>query len=328
MKKDKVLIYAIVASIAFHLIAVSVVGRTSASRLNAAPVVKSQHKLLEVDLVKTPADALQEKPKPIYRPTSEPMEETRPRQVMPSALRDEPMQSSSIAPRPISSRVVSSSSPRAHVSSNRLPGNPGGKLNVGSTSANGDLGGNWDGGRTSVGWVSGGDDGRGKGSGSGAGEGRPDPIRNASDGPGTTPAPAPEPPKTVSVRVCDESGMLAGEYCRSTSIKSFIEDHQPSHTCNRCYKSRLADQANPILIKDANISVPASVDEGLSVTVKVEYTVTDDGSVANIDVIKSSGSRALDKAVVSTTSRLKYKPAVQDGVPRSVKMTRVYKINT
>jgi TonB family protein len=126
--------------------------------------------------------------------------------------------------------------------------------------------------------------------------------------------------------------MLAGEHCTSTSAKTFIDGEEPGRACNRCkapeHKSRLADQANPILVKDSSVSVPSSVDEGLSVTVKVEYTVTDDGAVTGVSVIQSSGIKALDKAVVSTTSRLRYKPAVQDGVARSVKMTRTYRFNT
>ncbi|MHB9037465.1 MAG: energy transducer TonB [Armatimonadota bacterium] len=325
--KDKVLTYAIAASVAAHLIAVGVVGRTSASRLNAAPVAASAERLINVDLVKEPAEATKEKLKPVDRPTPEPEATPRPlleEQTPRAATMPPPTQTM----RPVS-RPAAFTPSKPHGFGNRLPGNPGGKLNIGSTSAHGDLGGNWGGGRTPTGWVPGSDDGKGRGSGSGAGEGRPEPVKNASEGPGMAPAPE---PKTVSVKVCDESGLLAGEYCKSTGNKSFIDGDEPRRVCNRCkapeHKSRLADQANPTLIKDASVSVPSSVEEGLSVTVKVEYTVTEEGSVRDVDVIQSSGNRTLDKAVVSTTSRLKYKPAVQDGVARSVKMTRTYRVNT
>jgi TonB family protein len=61
------------------------------------------------------------------------------------------------------------------------------------------------------------------------------------------------------------------------------------------------------------------VEEGLSLTVVLEYTVTADGDVTGVQVSKSSGNRALDRAVSSAASSLKYKPAVQDGVSRAVR---------
>lgn len=324
--KDKVLTYAIAASIAAHILVVGVVGHSSAARLNTASAAVLAPKFIKVDFVGDPSEAT--KPKPVETSRSEPIASQLDRQAQPDPEMTTPIYNAS--PRQLIRQPISvPGAPRG--SGHQMPGNPGGKLNIGSTSANGDLGGNWGGGRTPVGWVPGSDDGKGKGSGSGAGEGRPDPVKNASDGPGREPAPVPVP-RTVSVRICDQSGMLAGEYCRSTSARSFIEGEQPSRTCTHCkapeYKSRLADQANPVLTRDAGVSVPASVEEGLSLTVKVEYTVTNEGSVSDVSVIQSSGNRALDKAVISATSRLKYKPAVQDGTARSVKMTRTYRINT
>jgi TonB family protein len=70
------------------------------------------------------------------------------------------------------------------------------------------------------------------------------------------------------------------------------------------------------------------VDEGLSLSVQVEYTVTASGDVTGVQVTRSSGVNAVDKACVSAASGLKYKPAVQDGIARSVKMSRTYRINT
>lgn len=326
--KDKVLTYAIAASIAAHILVVSVVGHSSAARLNSASAAVLTPKFIKVDFVGDPSEAT--KPKPIETPEAEPVTNQldRPSQIVSQILprMSQPIPNTSVRPS-MRQPISVPSTPRG--SGRQMPGNPGGKLNIGSTSANGDLGGNWGGGRTPVGWVPGSDDGRGKGSGSGAGEGRPEPVKNTSDGPGTAPAPA---PRTVSVRICDESGMLAGEYCKSTRAKTFIEGEQPTRVCTHCKaperKSRLADQANPILVRDANVSVPSSVEEGLNLTVKVEYTVTDEGSVSSVSVIQSSGNRALDRAVIGATERLKYKPAVQDGTARSVKMTRTYRINT
>jgi TonB family protein len=196
------------------------------------------------------------------------------------------------------------------------------------------LPGSWSNGHTPVGWVPGGNSGSGKGSGNSPGVGDLEPPKHASEGPGTHPAPEPPPPpepRKVSLKVCSESGMLPGENCKHTRTETYIEGHEPGHTCNKCepeHKSRLADQEKPVLVRDSEISVPASVEEGLSVTVQVQYTVTADGDVSGIDVIRSSGNHSLDKAVVSATSRLKYKPAVSDGVARSVKMTRSYTVKT
>ncbi|MCE5324208.1 energy transducer TonB [bacterium] len=326
--KDKILTYAIAASIAAHILVISVVGHSSLTRLSTASAAVPTPKFIKVDFVGDPSEAV--KPKPVETPKSEPAAKQTERQyksespILPKQTAKVPITSI----RPATRQPISvPHTPRG--TGHQMPGNPGGKLNIGSTSANGDLGGNWGGGSTPAGWVPGSDDGKGKGSGSGAGEARPDPVKNASDGPGTAPAPA---PRTVSVRICHQSGMLAGEYCKSTGFRTYIEGRQPRRVCTHCkppeHKSRLADQANPILIRDTSVSVPASVDEGLSLVVKVEYTVTDEGSVSGVSVIKSSGYRALDKVVISATSKLKYKPAVQDGTARSVKMTRTYRINT
>ena len=125
--------------------------------------------------------------------------------------------------------------------------------------------------------------------------------------------------------------MLPGEHCKNTRMESFIDGRQPGRKCNQCiaeHKSRLADQEKPSILRDSQVSVPGSVEEGLSLVVEVSYTVTAEGSVTGVDVVKSSGNRAVDRAVVSAASDLKYKPAVQDGVPRSVKMTRTYRIKT
>ena len=108
----------------------------------------------------------------------------------------------------------------------RVAGNPGGKLNVGALSRQGDLAGNWAGGRTPAGWAPGGDNGSGKGSGSGSGTGTPEPPKQAAEGPAARPAPAPPAPKTVSVRVCEASGMLAGDHCKRTRIQTFVDGTQ------------------------------------------------------------------------------------------------------
>ena len=315
--RDRVLLYAIGISVILHLIAISVVGRTSASRLNnntsTAPV---QH-LVKVDFVRDPDDAIK-KPRPVI--VNRPPEHTQ--TINPR---------NPYVPQPISAPPVTVHSIKAH----RAPGNPGGKLNVGSASKNGDLGGDWSGGRTPVGYVPGNDRGTGIGSGNGPGVGHPEPDRNASDGPGTTPAPAPPPlpePKMVNVRVCNESGMIPGDHCKHSHSESYVDGKEPGRTCNQCkapepeFKSRLADHAKPKRIRDWNVSLPSSVEEG-NYTVVIGYTVTKDGIVTGAKVVKSSGNRAVDRAFVNAAPEMKYKPAVQDGVALSVYMTRECNVN-
>jgi len=324
-RSDKVLTYAIGISVVAHLIAFGVIGRTSASRLAVTSVSEPSH-LIDVKLVDN------SQPLPVQRvsmrtiPPKPDLSEPIPTRV--ADFRQPPIDSRFAAVSPTQNRAIRSSAP-----SNRMPGNPGGRLNTGSVSAHGDLGGSWQGGRTPSGWVPGAEDGTGKGSGRGSGEGRPEPVANASEGPGREPAPAiAVAPRRVSLKICDASGMVAGEYCTSTHNESFNEGSEPSSICNRCrapeHKSRLADQEKPVLTRDSRVSVPSSADEGMSFNVTVEYTVNTEGGVSGINVIKSSGNRAVDRAVTSAVADLRYKPAVQDGVARSVKMTRTYKINT
>lgn len=324
--RDRVLTYAIAISVLLHVAAVGVIGRTSVARLNNAAPQAHASRLINVDLVNSPDDALKPPPKPVV-PEAKPEPEVMPDRTrpMPPTANVRP-QPSPVPPRP----VTSYQGAQPNGTGTHAPGNPGGKLNIGSTSAHGDLSGNWSGGRTPSGWVPGNDNSQGKGSGNSAGVGTPEPVKNATEGPSMHASPPPPTPKTVSVRICEDSGMLAGEHCKRTRTESFIEGNQPTRICDRCkapHISRLADQAKPVLIKDCALAT-GSLDEGLSVSVSVEYTVTADGDVTGVSITRSSGNRATDQAAVRATSRLKYKPAVQDGVPRSVKMTRTYQINT
>ena len=312
--RDRVLLYAIGISVVLHLVAVGVVGRTSASRLNNNTATAPVQRLVKVDFVGDPDEAVK-KPEPVI------MNRPQPEKIIP------PENTPTFNPH--NPYVSQPNYVTAHsIKSNRVPGNPGGKLNVGSASRNGDIGGDWSGGRTPVGYVPGNDRGTGIGSGNGPGVGHSEPDRNASDGPRTTPAPPPPPePKTVNVRVCNESGLIPGENCKHSHSESFVDGREPGRTCNQCkapepeFKSRLADHAKPKRIRDWNVSLPSSVEEG-SYTVVVGYTVTKEGNVTGAKIISSSGNRAVDRAVVKAAPDMKYEPAVQDGVPLNVTMTR------
>lgn len=343
--RDRMWTYAIVGSLVLHLLGLGIIARTYAARM-ASPEAVRASRYIKVDLVDLPEDrpAARKSAAPRYTPPDRPLP-VRPNVPVQSLRGFTPPRTSPVPHRPMpsASQARPSAPPRAQgdnpepIRTVRVPGNPGGRLNTGTPSAHGDLGGSWTGGRTPVGWVSGDDSGRGKGSGSGIGVGAPDPPKHVDDGPGTRPAPPPlpaPPPPTVSVRVCVVSGDLPNDHCRNTRTETFVEGRQPSSRCARCkapepeHKSRLADRSEPELIRDSRPKIPDSVEEGLSVTVKVEYTITEDGDVTGVRVIRSSGSKVIDRAVVESASRLKYRPAVQDGVPRSVPRNRTYSINT
>lgn len=53
-------------------------------------------------------------------------------------------------------------------------------------------------------------------------------------------------------------------------------------------------------------------------TVKLEFTITQDGAVANATVLKSSGFPDLDDAALEAVQTWRYKPAQQDGKPIAV----------
>jgi len=314
MKTDRVFLYAIGISVLVHLVAIGIIGRGSGLSLAGAAILPVP-RAINVDLVASPDDALKP-PVVAPRPESTPDKTPAPNPFVPSNLRPG-------APTP------------APTASNPTHGNPlaGGPIDVGTPSSQGDIPG-LDNGTTTPGVVPNPGPGRGNGSGVNSGTGTPEPPKNPVVVPVPVPVPTPTP-RMLSVKVCDESGMLPGPYCKQTRIGSFIEGAQPTRICNQCkapepppHVSRLADRALPELLKDTRITVPSSVDEGLSLTVEVEYTVNADGDVTNVQVTRSSGIRALDRAIVSAASGLKYKPAVQDGIPRGVKMTRTYKINT
>lgn len=343
--RDRVFAYAVAVSLAVHFIAVGMIARGYAYKSSPA-AVRQLPRYIKIDLVDLSSrqanqhprvrSAENQAPRVIVQQPVQPINihtTSQPRVVTLSKP-----SSAQLAPPPNRSLTAALSAHVPRLKSGvraSTPGDPGGKLNVGATTPGGDLPGNWSGGGTPVGWVPGNEHGAGKGSGSGAGTGSPDPPQQADPGPSTRPAPAPTPtpaPARVTVKICNVSGLRAGEYCKDTKNESFLEDRVPSRICDRCkepeHHSRLADRANPELIKDSRPTIPSSVPEGLSLTVVIEYTVTADGDVEDVRVTRSSGYKALDRAVVDSASRLKYKPAVQDGVPRSVKKMRTYTINT
>jgi len=326
---------AIAVSLAVHLGMLGVLGRTSAAR----PIPVEQLKVVKVELVKEPDEVAvrapdQERPEKTQVPKPPPQPYVPPVHEMKTDLHP---------PRPAakpSTHVVPQSRPSrarpVRVASAKPPGNPGGSLNLGTPSPNGQDLGQVESGKTPVGWVPSPSGGRGAGSGTDPGVGRPEPVPEASHGRGQEPAPRidspPPPPRMVQVTVCAVSGERPGPYCERKVTRSYVEGQEPRATCDRCkpepkHESRLAQAREAERIRDAPVELPESVrDEGLDARVTVTYTVDTDGNVTDVEVSASSGNPAVDRAVVAAARKMKYRPAVQDGIPRSVRMRRTYHI--
>lgn len=341
MRDKKILTYTIVASILVHVFVLVLVGRTSAAK----PIVVDHLKIVRVDLVKTPDQIALNQDKPdAPKPAAEHVQAKVDVPYVPPVNK---MVTDKTPPKPvpvqrpaaISGQVRPSggrptySGTHTHIPAGNVPGNPGGELNTGSTSDHGQDMGSAPSGNTPVGWVPSNSGGSGAGSGTGHGVGTPDPTP-ADDGPGTRPSPAPitpPSPKMVPVTVCAVSGDLPGKYCEKKDTRSFREGDEPRGTCDRCkapepHKNQWADRSEPELIKDVSVKLP-DIDESGDYTISVAYTVDTDGGVKNVDIVDGSGIRALDKAVRDAISKRRYKPAVQNGEPRSVKMKIKYKIS-
>jgi len=330
---------AIAISLAVHLALLGFIGRTSAAR----PIDVEQLKVVKVDLVRTPDHvslAKPDQPKPIFKdaPKPPPLAYVPPVQKMRTDTHPpKPLPRPLPAPQRSTTRRVSAApNGPVRIASSRVPGDPGGGLNMGTPSPNGEDLGNPGSGRTPVGWVPSPSGGAGVGSGTGPGVARPDPDPNASPGPGTSPAPSPPPPtaqpKMIEVTVCEISGERPNPDCQKKVTRTFVEGREPRGVCDRCkpepkHQSRTAEVREAERIKDAPVDLPDSVREsGIDTRVTVTYTVGTDGSVSDVSVVQSSGNAAVDRAVVAAASRMKYRPAMQDGVPRSVKMRRTYRI--
>ncbi len=329
--RDKLLQRAIIISIAVHLVAAIFIGRTSSTRLNAAGLVQPPTRLLHVDFVKDPHDDPKPEPKPLVDQLRQNARD--------SERRSNPI--SSLVPRVFSGAKASSPAPSSAPRPVQTAGRAGGALNTGTGDRNGDLHG-VSSGATPVGWVPGSDGGRGVGSGSAEGVAtpeppRPEPVHHVEPAPAPAPPPPPAP-KRVTKRICELSGLLAGDYCKNTRNETFNEGEEPHRTCDKCKApeparesvqvSRLADRKEPVLTHDAHPRIPDSLDEGLSMEVEIEYYVDADGSVSGVRVSRSSGNRELDRAVTSAASSWRYNPAVQDGVARRVKVSRTIRVKT
>ena len=85
------------------------------------------------------------------------------------------------------------------------------------------------------------------------------------------------------------------------------------------FNSRVADRQEPEIISKGALEYPGSaVADGVEGMVRLKVLVSETGAVAEVDVIESSGDRRLDAAAAEFVGKWRYRPAVQDGMPRRV----------
>ena len=316
--RDKVLAYALAASVSVHIVILCAVGKTYTSS-RTPPRIEEPH-YIRVNVVRSP-DETKPAPKPVVTPKPDPVKAQPRHSILGSIIR-----AFGKPPPPPAPSPVHSANPKSPNTS-KLPGNPGGPSNLGSTSSHGQNLGST--GKTPVGWVPGADGGTGAGSGKGPGVGRPEPVPGAVEGPGKEPAPPPPPPPDVDVKVCAESGMLPGPNCEHSAVRSFRPGKQPGAVCNVCrakHVSTLADRSVPEFISGRRApKYPESArDKGIEGSVTVEYTINTDGGVVGTKVVSSSGNSELDRAAADAVESRKYKPAVQAGIPRNYRKRETF----
>ncbi len=346
--RDRLLTYALLGSIVAHVLVLGLIGRTSAAK----PIDVEQLKVVRVDVVRTPEDVevQQDSPKanepeppaheaPFVPPPSKMVVDNNPPKPVPVPPNVDGQQKTGAKSNAVNTQTTATSK---SVSSE--PGDPGGGLS-GIASPTGEDLGQVASGSTSVGWVPGKDGGKGQGSGSGAGVGFPEPSQNTKPGPGLTQGtgymappvrPVEQPkPKRISVTVCAASGLIPGPNCSKKERRSFTEGFQPTTVCSQCrppepaqpkHTNRIADVAEPKLVKDYEPKIP-DLDESGDFTIRINYTVDKDGNVKDVQVTTSSGIKAIDQAIVDAAKKMQYKPAVQNGEPRSVNIKRTYRIS-
>jgi len=252
-----------------------------------APIVASP-----INLVDLPASQQLDEAPAVSLPSVPPPSPTRQTEAPPTRPRREPL------PSPARSQAASpgAAQPRAVAPARRerpapaaTAGGGGGWIDLGSRSSRGDVpmgpsGETPAGGLPGAGTGAGSGSGEGSGSGSGGGSGS-----GAGNGTGTGQGPSP--------------GTGGGDGERAG--KPFV--------------SRVADRAEPAVAAKGTLRYPsAAQEEGIEGTVKLKVLVSEMGSVAEVQVVSSSGDRRLDAAAKEWVSNWRYRPAVQDGKPRRV----------
>jgi len=334
VERRNALRYSVAVSIGLHLVALSLVGRG----FSAQPGIDIDS-LRVVDVAVAtgglqPEEALRQAakergvvlPRPAPQATApkrlvsqKPMLKLPPRVARTQPPAAQPRQLPK-PPAPQPSRAVRYSPGQTPSAAPQPPGDPGGPLNLGSTSERGqDLGPAQ--GTTPMGSVPNPEGvGSGSGSGTGPGVGPPEPPKVADAGPGTRANPAPPASSPVAPAAAERPKPKPPE-----PPPPKPEPPRREETPKPPEPPPMPDRRDPELISMPDVDKyypPSAREEGVEGKVTVLYTVSEDGSVTDAQVTKSSGDARLDQAALRLVRAMKYKPAVQDGKPHPVRCLR------
>lgn len=138
------------------------------------------------------------------------------------------------------------------------------------------------------------------------------------------------------MKVCAVSGELPGQHCEKTVTRTFTEGREPGRKCTVCKAPKPKPQPDPAhtsthaemvkakFLSGSSPSIPGSVHLARSVNVTCRYVVGTNGSVSDVQIIDSSGNRALDQEVIRAVKTYRYSPAMQAGTPREVTLQRTF----
>ena len=89
------------------------------------------------------------------------------------------------------------------------------------------------------------------------------------------------------------------------------------------------NSATPVPISQPPPNYPReALRRGVGGTVRVQATVSPDGSVDRMEVAESSGNRYLDRAAMEAVRRWHFKPAMRNGQPISATVTIPVEFNS
>jgi TonB family protein len=124
----------------------------------------------------------------------------------------------------------------------------------------------------------------------------------------------------ISFRNFDEKVFVLFEEKKpvKTSYKAIVVDQ------NTSVSNRVFSFVKPKIIYDENPVYPAeAAKKNIEGKVKVRFLISKEGDVDRVVIEKTSGSEILDSAAVDYINKLKFSPAKENGIARSIWMSMV-----
>lgn len=147
-------------------------------------------------------------------------------------------------------------------------------------------------------------------------------VRRGHGTPGETRPVEEHEPSTSSRKIPDEPRREAPP--RQNPVASSPRSEPPPA------KPSIEDRQEPELLSASDVQpdYPLSArEEGITGNVVLAYLVNAEGQVENVKVARSSGDDRLDRAALAAARRWRYRPAVRNGQPQSMKWRRTLSFN-